>query len=751
MKLRKTAAKISLILAFSLLLSGTALAAAMGDELDSATVPVRGGIEYTGGVYWSGDDFRREYYLEYTPNDEAFPVVVYGSKLLNYGDFVSMAKLLNERGYYVIGGINGDYYNTWDYQPLGIVISDGELITTDGGFQAVGFHEDGSAIIGKPAVEMKASFSGETYRLEGLNKARGSGYMLYSSEYSAATRNSDPGWDIVLSAPEDEIITTDCEIEFTVEEIIESEGSCEIPDGKYILSLPESADEWRTGGVERLSEGDTVTLTVTCAEGWEDVDWAVGTLYRLIEDGEICSDDFELGAASRTAVGLKEDGTVVLYTIDGRQPGLSIGATMQQVAERMQELGCVDAILMDGGGSTTLNLVRPGESAISQINSPSDGKQRSVTNYIMLVSTEPPDPDGDPERLVIYPYSARLLTGAQIEPDIMAVDSVGFAVRPPDDLEFDGDGLGSVEDGVFTADESGEGVLTVSSDGVESGQMELLVVDTPDSIAVSEEESGRERTELTLETGESIDFTASAVYGHLPLTVRDECFTWEVEGDIGEIDETGLFTAGESTGEGKITVTAGELTVELAVEVKFPAGEYADVAEDSWYYEAVKAMGEGGYMTGVTETEFAPDAYMTRAMFVTLLHRLEGSPAPEGESTFADVAADSWYSDAVAWASENGLVTGYDAATFAPGDSISREQMAALLCRYAAWKGEDVSTEQSLEAFADRDAISDYAVSSVQWAVGRGLINGMSETEFAPQATASRAQVAVLLDRFLSE
>lgn len=743
MRLKRT---ISLLLLFALLLSLPALAAVMGEELESVTVPVRGETDYSAGIYWTGSDFRREYYLEYTPNGSVFPVVVYGSKLLNYGDFVSMAKLLNEQGYYVVGGINGDYYNTWDFQPLGIVVSGGELITTDSGFQGVGFYEDGSAIIGKPAVVMKASFSGETYQLDGMNKARLTGYTLYSSDYAAKTRNSEPGWDIVLSLPEDTVITTSCELEFTVEEIIESEGAVSIPDGKYILSLPESADEWRLGGVERLSEGDTVKLTVESAAGWEDVQWAVGTLYRLIEDGEICS-GFEAGAASRTAVGVREDGSVVFYTIDGRQPGLSVGASMQQVAERMKELGCVDAVLMDGGGSTTLNLVRPGESAISQINSPSDGKQRSVTNYIMLVSTEPPD--GEAARLVLYPYSARLLLGAQLTPEVKATDSVGFAVKAPENVKMSSE-LGSFSDGVFTAEKAGEGVITASSSGLESGEMELLVVETPDSITVSEQESGRERAELTMLVGESIDLTASAVYQHLPLTVRDECFTWEVEGEIGEIDEQGLFTAAETPGEGKIIVTAGETKAEVTVKISYPAGIYSDVAEGTWYYDSVKTMGEKGYMTGVTETEFAPDANMTRAMFVTLLWRIEGSPKPETESGFADVAADQWYSDAVAWAAENSLVNGYDAQTFGISDSISREQMAALLMRYAAWKGEDVSSEQSLDVFTDRDSISDYAVDAVRWAVERGLIKGMSDTEFAPKGTASRAQVAVLLDRFLA-
>ncbi|MGI6028275.1 MAG: phosphodiester glycosidase family protein [Candidatus Heteroscillospira sp.] len=747
MKFKKTIRGMCAALSCTLLLTSPALAAAMGTELDGYTLPVREGTEYTHGVYWTGTDYRRENYIEYSPNDQVYPMVVYGSKLLNYGNFASMAKLLNSEGYYVIGGINGDFYNTWDYQPLGVVIKNGKLITTDGGFVAVGFKADGSAMIGRPGIVAKAAFSGETYQLSSINKARQTGYALYTSDYAAQTRNSEPGWDIILSMPEDGLLTADCTLELTVDEIIESEERCDIPEGKLLLSLPKSTDDWRKKGVENLSVGDTVSLTVTCNEGWDEVVTGLGTLYQILEDGEIVS-DLPTGAEPRTAIGLREDGSVVFYTVDGRKSGHSVGATMSGVAERLLELGCVDAVMMDGGGSTTMNMVLPGESGISQINLPSDGTQRSVTNYLMLVSTTPPT--GEAERLVLSPYSSRMLLGAKTELTTLAVDSVGFAAEVPDDVRYSSD-LGSFDGDTFTAGRAGEGSISVSADELERGEARLLVVDTPDSITVKEEKSGAARASITLTTEESLDLTASAMFDHLPLTVQDTCFEWAVEGEIGEIDENGLFTAAEAPAEGAITVTAGENTVTIPVKISYPAGVYSDVQEGAWYADAVLSMGQNGYMTGVTETEFAPDAQMTRAMLVTLLHRLENSPAPEAAAPFEDVEGGKWYSDAVAWASENGLVTGYDEKTFGIADSITREQMAALLCRYAAWKGDDVTSDQSLDVFSDRDSISPYAVDAVKWCVQQELIRGLTDTSFAPQGTATRAQTAVLLDRYLSE
>lgn len=746
MKFKKTLRSLCSLLIFALLLSCPAFAAALGDELDSYTLDVRTGTDYTHSVYWTGSDYRRENYIEYTPNGQVFPMVVYGSKLLNTGSFLSMAKLLNTEGYYVVGGINGDYYNTWDFQPLGVVVKNGELISTDGGFVAVGFREDGSAMIGYPGIAAKASFSGETYQLSSINKARLTGYTLYTSQYAAQTRCTDPGWDIVLSMPEDAVLTADCTLELTVERIIESEAQCAIPEGKLLLSLPKSTDDWRKKGVEALSVGDTVKLTVSCNEGWDEAVNCIGSLYRLLENGEMVS-DLPDGANPRTAVGIKPDGSVIFYTIDGRKSGHSVGASMAQVAQRLLELGCTEAILMDGGGSTTMNMVLPGDSAISQINVPSDGSQRSVTNYIMLVSTTPPT--GEAARLVLSPYSSRMLLGARTELTVKATDSLGFAVQAPDDVHFSSD-LGSFDGTTFTAGRVGQGAIIAAAMGLESSSASLLVVSTPDTITVREQESGAERTSLSLATGESIDLTATAVYDHLPLTVNDDCFTWAVEGEIGTIDENGLFTASSAPGEGRITVTAGDTTASVAVKVSYPAGIYADVAEGAWYFDAVKAMGEQGYMTGVTDTEFAPSADMTRAMLVTLFYRIEGSPAVSAAAPFEDVKSGQWYSDAVAWAAAKGLVTGYDEKTFGIADSITREQMAALLQRYAAWKGEDIASDQSLDSFADRDSISAWAADAVKWCVERGLIRGLTDTIFGPQGTASRAQVAVLLDRYLT-
>lgn len=180
-----------------------------------------------------------------------------------------------------------------------------------------------------------------------------------------------------------------------------------------------------------------------------------------------------------------------------------------------------------------------------------------------------------------------------------------------------------------------------------------------------------------------------------------------------------------------------------------PSNPYLDVDQSLWYHEGIDYAIVNNLMNGVADNLFAPNGTTNRAMIVTILYRLEGSPAAEAP-TFSDVADDQWYTDAVGWAAANGIVTGYDEDTFGPLNPITREQMAAILYRYADSKGYDVSAGQNtnLLSFTDAETVSQYAIPAMQWAVGSDLINGVEGNALAPQGTASRAQVATILMRF---
>ena len=171
---------------------------------------------------------------------------------------------------------------------------------------------------------------------------------------------------------------------------------------------------------------------------------------------------------------------------------------------------------------------------------------------------------------------------------------------------------------------------------------------------------------------------------------------------------------------------------------------FTDVAADDWFYDPVCFVYENGLMTGTSATTFEPNTPLSRAMLVAVLHRLEGSPAASG-GDFTDVADGDWYAEAVNWAASVGVVNGMGDGIFAPNTAITREQMAAILRNFAAYKGMDVSTSGDLSAYSDANSVSSWAEESVTWAVEQGLIHGMSVDTLEPQGLSTRAQAATVL------
>ena len=201
--------------------------------------------------------------------------------------------------------------------------------------------------------------------------------------------------------------------------------------------------------------------------------------------------------------------------------------------------------------------------------------------------------------------------------------------------------------------------------------------------------------------------------------------------------------------DGTYSFTMPSGTANVYVRFSGSGLPFADVPSGSWYYDDVAYVYDTGLMTGLTATTFGPNLSTTRGMIVTILWRMENEPAAKHGCPFADVCRGSYYEQAIAWASENGIVTGFDASTFAPDRAITREQLAAILFRFAAYRGMDaVTLRENLSSFQDQAAISVYAVSALNWAVGEGLMQGTGD-KLEPTGNATRAQVAAMLRRFM--
>ena len=184
----------------------------------------------------------------------------------------------------------------------------------------------------------------------------------------------------------------------------------------------------------------------------------------------------------------------------------------------------------------------------------------------------------------------------------------------------------------------------------------------------------------------------------------------------------------------------------LEIEIGLP---FTDVAEGDWFYNAVKYVYENDLFKGMSNTSFGPQEPMNRAMLVTVLYRLAGEPAVSESNRFSDVANGQWYSDAVVWADANGIVEGYAGDVFKPLQDISREEIATIICRYAAYKGEDVSARADMSKFVDGDKIADWAADSFSWAVAEKVMQGKGVNNLDPQVDSTRAEVAQILMNYL--
>lgn len=217
-------------------------------------------------------------------------------------------------------------------------------------------------------------------------------------------------------------------------------------------------------------------------------------------------------------------------------------------------------------------------------------------------------------------------------------------------------------------------------------------------------------------------------------------------------DAAGKAVSLTNLGGGKYTfvmpASAVTVSASFAAQAVVPASPFADVAPGTWYYDAVQYAYENGLMSGTGEGQFSPDLATSRGMIVTILYRLAGSPAVSGSGSFTDVSKSDWYADSVAWASANGIVSGYPDRTFRPNDTITREQMAAILYQYAQFQGKLGSNRADLSVFADVGSVSTWAKESMSWAVAQGLISGISADTLAPGGSTTRAQAAVILTAF---
>lgn len=542
---------------------------ALGDDLLDTSAEVNKGTVLNAGTFWSNtySDLRQENYVVYSPNRSVTPIVTCGDYTTQLTTVSTAAKKLEQEGYRVVAGVNGDYYDTVTGVPLGSVMTNGVLRNASGNYYAIGFYDDGTTVMGKPELKLTAETgSGAQFPIFALNYVRQSsfGIFLYDSSFNArhSTGTSEAGVDVVCSVRGGSL-SIGGELMLTVDAVLPHATDTVVGANQYVLSANLNSGSAYTDALLALAPGEQLTIRIDANdEKWNSVTNMIGALYQLVENGQVCS-GLPGGAAPRTALGQTAGGSLILYTIDGRRSGYSIGASLSQVAERLIELGCVTAMSLDGGGSTTLVATNPTDTAASLINRPSDGPVRSVTNHMFLVASA--EPSGSVRSVHLGTDSHFVLPNGKVTLSAAALDGNYIPTNTSVKLSAE---CGTIDGNVYTAPDYDAGAVAIrASAGGKTASITLNIVTVPDSITLSQ--NGKAVTALSLSRGDTVSLSAQAAYRHLNVLGDNSCFTWRVNGDVGSVDENGVFTAAGHIASGTLSVSVGK--TELAIPVTVSA------------------------------------------------------------------------------------------------------------------------------------------------------------------------------------
>ena len=694
---------------------------------------------------------RRERVVSCAPGGSALARVVYGATLYGETAMDGIEAYPAAQGLSVLAGVNGSFFDFGTGIPYGCVITDGALRTT-GDLEAVGFRADGSAIIGKPGAAVRLTFPDGTQMDCHLNKTltASNGMVLYTRDYDGRTKNTQKAYHVILLPDGPDLVpgtTRKATVTGTQEAV-----SCPIPAGGFVLSM--AADTQYPATLQNLlkplKEGDAIQISTQIDPAWADVVCACGGMEILVSSGAV-KQDFLLSSAkqraARTAVGIRGDGTVLFYTVDNA--GGSTGMTLPELAEKMTSLGCVDALNLDGGGSTALRARLPGTREMQTINTPSDGKLRRCANFLFLLRQE--EPAGTAEHLYAYPYGVYLLPGGSVELTLTATDAQGVPAEIPQDVSLAAEGGEITGERTFTARTPGMAAVFLAA-GAASGSLTLTVLESPESITILREADGKAGGG-SLSCGETLDLTARAQYAGNAVYASDKSFIWRCDSAIGAIDENGLFTPVKTYTplQGVIFCAAGSCESRIAVTVlpdyPFPDTEY------HWAREPVKAMYDRGVLKGSEQDgvpRFRPDDPMTRQEFLTALVRSLGTDVKQYDETvlpFADAdAIADWAAPALRAAYALGYLNGSaqgDALYALPASPISRQEAMTILARTLPEEAAQPDGDP-LAVFPDAVAVADWARAGLSRMVAGGIISGMNG-ELRPRDAVTRAQVAKML------
>ncbi|MDD2189527.1 MAG: S-layer homology domain-containing protein [Eubacteriales bacterium] len=568
---------------------------------------------------------------------------------------------------------------------------------------------------------------------------------LFNRQFASSTRTNTTSVEVILDAgsPEDAELSVDNTFTATVVKVINGNFNTAIGENQFVLSTP--GDSSYAVQLAQLIPGSTVEISVNDRTGGlEDSKEAIGVYYVMCDNGQIVSNGTNVNP--RTAIGIKPDGSLLLYVLDGRQPNFSAGLGLTDMMKHMMALGCSTVVNMDGGGSSAM-VIREGgidrQAAVK--NSPSSGVQRKTTNGLFLVYRDKGGTKA--ENLHTYVNSPLAMPGADVQLTTYASNDKYEPVQLRRGVNYfvDNDSDSYVDEGgLFTA---GSNIGTEVID-VESGNLNATVkVDIQDDITYTTNVQN-----LVIDPGKTADINVTAKFGYAHITSKDNLFTWSCDPNIGTIDENGLYQASSETGiSGNIYVDYKGDKKTIPVQIGAPMIDFNDTTTH-WAREYIGRLAARGIVNGMGENLYLPDDPLTRAQFLTMLAKMiygldTTQTAPAG---FTDVPETEWFYNYINWGFENGIVRGIDDVTFAPNERITREQMAIMLDNFTR-SNEMILPESGADiAVTDIALISPWAEESVNKIISSGIMSGYPEGDYRPQGQATRAEAATVIYKLIN-
>ena len=438
----------------------------------------------------------------------------------------------------------------------------------------------------------------------------------------------------------------------------------------------------------------------------------------------------------------------MFYVLDGRQSGYSYGAKQKTVAQRLKELGCVEAINLDGGGSTTMSGVYPGCDENAIINSPSDGSLRKVTNFIFLQNMK--EPTGNPSYAYIYPYSGKILSGSTISLETKVVDDNFYPVDVSSVNYSTNEYATVTSDGKLTALGEGTIIAEVTADGT-TGKAEFQTYLTPDEIKIYNADNSKELNEIDAAAGDTFRLYAKAFYKGIEMMSSKDAFRWSTSDENATIDENGVLQISQYP-KSDITLSVKAGAYSRDYQIKIPK-TYENVFADTnshWAKDIIAYMNSIGVVNGSIENGelvYRPDNNVTRAEFAIMVSNYMGYELQQ----FSDVSLDAfedadkipeWAEAQIKAVYKNGIINGKDnngKLYFEADVYITRAEAATMISRMLP----ELIEKKEL-TFTDANEIPDWSQDAFKTLTAAGILKGYDDNTIKPKNNVTRAEAVTM-------